>query len=46
MYRCGFDAYELTLGKDAEGALEAFKEFSVCYQSVVNEPKPLFRRRA
>jgi uncharacterized protein (DUF934 family) len=45
MMRCGFDAYELQAGKDAEGALEAFQEFSVTYQAAADDPRPLYRRR-
>jgi uncharacterized protein (DUF934 family) len=45
MERCGFDAYELKAGKDIEGALQAFSEFSVTYQGAVDDPRPLFRRR-
>ncbi|MDD9932210.1 MAG: DUF934 domain-containing protein [Myxococcales bacterium] len=45
MHRCGFDAYELQEGKDAEGALEAFQEFSVTYQGGSDDPRPLYRRR-
>lgn len=42
--RCGFDAFELKSGKDAQGALEAFKEFSVTYQGSADDVRPLFRR--
>jgi len=44
MQRCGFDAYELKEGKDAQGALEAFSELSVDYQGSAHDPRPLFRR--
>jgi uncharacterized protein (DUF934 family) len=46
MRRCGFDAWELKQGKDIQGALQAFQEFSVTYQGAVDDPRPLFRRRA
>lgn len=46
MKRCGFDAFELKEGKDAEGALAAFKEFSVTYQGSADDERPLFRRHA
>lgn len=46
MKRCGFDAFELKAGKDIDGALKAFKDFSVTYQGAVDDPRPLFRRRA
>lgn len=45
MERCGFDAFELKAGKDIEGALQAFGEFSVTYQGATDDPRPLFRRR-
>jgi uncharacterized protein (DUF934 family) len=45
MERCGFDAFELKPGKDLEGALQAFHEFSVTYQGATDDPRPLFRRR-
>ena len=44
MQRCGFDAFELKAGKDAEGALEAFGELTVAYQGSADDPRPLFRR--
>lgn len=46
MHRCGFDAFELQPGKSVTEALEAFAELSVRYQPAVDEPQPLFRRRA
>jgi uncharacterized protein (DUF934 family) len=46
MHRCGFDAFELQPGKSITDALEAFRELSVRYQPAVDEPQPLFRRRA
>jgi uncharacterized protein (DUF934 family) len=46
MLRCGFDAFELKPGKDIDGALQAFQEFSVTYQGAADDPRPLFRRRA
>jgi uncharacterized protein (DUF934 family) len=45
MERCGFDAFELKPGKDIDGALKAFQEFSVTYQGATDDPRPLFRRR-
>jgi uncharacterized protein (DUF934 family) len=45
MQRCGFDAFELEAGKDATGALGAFTEMSVKYQSASDQPLPLYRRR-
>lgn len=43
---CGFDAFELREGEDAEEALAAFATFSEAYQASVARPLPLFRRRA
>lgn len=43
--RCGFDSFELTEGKDIEGALRAFDIFNVKYQPAVDELQPLWRRR-
>ena len=43
--RCGFDSFELAVGKDIEGALRAFDDFSVKYQPAVDELQPLWRRR-
>jgi uncharacterized protein (DUF934 family) len=44
MARCGFDSFALKAGKDIEGALEAFKDFSLSYQPAADDPRPLFRR--
>jgi uncharacterized protein (DUF934 family) len=44
--RCGFDAYSLPAQRDPEAALAAFTEFSLSYQGAVDDPVPLFRRRA
>lgn len=46
MRRCGFDAFELKAGKDIQGAVAAFRDFSVTYQGAADDPRPLFRRRA
>ena len=42
---CGFDAFLLRDGEDAEEALAAFNDFSESYQASVTRPLPLFRRR-
>jgi len=44
--QCGFDAFELRAGQDAQAALSAFGDFSEAYQTSVARPQPLFRRRA
>ena len=41
MARCGFDAFELPAGADAEGAQEAFGEFSVVYQPAADGRTPV-----
>ena len=43
--RCGFDAFVLRDGEDANAALAAFDDFSEGYQASVERPQPLFRRR-
>jgi uncharacterized protein (DUF934 family) len=43
--RVGFDAFELNAGIDARAALSAFDDFSEAYQTSVEHPLPLFRRR-
>ncbi len=43
--RVGFDAFELNDGIDAQSTLSAFEDFSEAYQSSVERPLPLFRRR-
>jgi uncharacterized protein (DUF934 family) len=45
MEQCGFDAFELRDGEDAEEALAAFDTFSEGYQASAARPEPLFRRR-
>jgi uncharacterized protein (DUF934 family) len=44
MARCGFDSFALKPGKDIEGALSAFDDFSVTYQASSDDRRPLFRR--
>ncbi len=44
MARCGIDSFALKAGKDIEGALSAFDDFSVAYQAAADDPRPLFRR--
>lgn len=44
MLRCGIDSFALQPGKDEQGALEAFDEFSVVYQAAADEKLPLYRR--
>ena len=44
MLRCGFSSFALQPGKDVEGALSAFDDFSIAYQGAADDPRPLFRR--
>ena len=44
MARCGMNSFALAPGKDIEGALAAFLDFSVTYQAAADDPRPLFRR--
>jgi uncharacterized protein (DUF934 family) len=46
MAQCGFDAFELRDGEDAQAALAAFGDFSEAYQASAAQRVPLFRRRA
>ncbi len=43
--RCGFDSFLLNDGLDVQEALTAFNDFSESYQTSVDQPVPLFRRR-
>jgi len=45
MEQCGFDAFLLREGEDAQAALAAFDDFSEAYQASAAQPAPLFRRR-
>ena len=45
MASCGFDAFLLRDDQDPEEALTAFSDFSDAYQTSVERPLPLFRRR-
>ena len=46
MKRCGIDAYAVRADKDIEAALAGLNTFSDAYQAAVDQPQPLFRRRA
>lgn len=43
--RCGFDAFALRRGEDVDSVLRAFDDFSEAYQTAVDTPVPLYRRR-
>ena len=42
---CGFNAFVLREGEDPHEAMAGFRDFSETYQSSVEHPVPLFRRR-
>ena len=44
--RCGFDSFKLAPQHDPEAALASFTDFTVRYQESVDDPVPLFRKRA
>lgn len=46
MVRCGFNAFVLRADKNPRDALASFGDFIESYQSAVDQPVPLFRRRA
>ena len=43
--RCGFNAFAVRPDKDLEDALAGLNDFSEAYQTSVERPQPLFRRR-
>jgi uncharacterized protein (DUF934 family) len=45
MKKCGINSFELSDTVDVEEALAAFTDFADNYQSTVEDPAPLFRRR-
>ena len=45
MARCGFDAFQIRYDQDPDLCIAAFKDFDTGYQSSIDEPNPLFRRR-
>ena len=44
--RCGFNAFQFEEGTDLEACLPSLDDFSEAYQAAIDEPNPLFRRRA
>jgi len=46
MKRCGIDAFAVRADKDIEAALAGLNVFSETYQTAVDQPQPLFRRRS
>ncbi|MCG8325104.1 MAG: DUF934 domain-containing protein, partial [Thiotrichales bacterium] len=45
MQRCGFISYHLREDKDYTAALNAFNTFSVRYQTAIDEPLPIYKKR-
>lgn len=46
LQRVGFDSFLIPEGRNAEDALQGFNDFPEMYQGAVDQPLPLFRRRA
>lgn len=46
LQRCGFDAFQMADEANLEEALASLDDFSEHYQAAVDQPLPLFRRRA
>lgn len=46
LHRVGFDAFLIPQGQNAEAALQSLNDFPEVYQGAVDQPLPLFRRRA
>lgn len=44
--RCGFDAFQMSDESGLEAALASLGDFSEHYQAAIDQPLPLFRRRA
>ncbi|MFT5322088.1 MAG: hypothetical protein ACI934_002251 [Pseudohongiellaceae bacterium] len=45
MKKCGINSFEISDSVKLEDALAAFSDFSNSYQSTIEDPLPLFRRR-
>ncbi|MGV8842535.1 MAG: DUF934 domain-containing protein [Pseudomonas sp.] len=45
MRRCGFDAFAVRPDRDPYDALLGLQDFAEVYQTSVDQPQPLFRRR-
>lgn len=44
--RCGFSAFAYQGSQPLEGLLDSTRDFSDSYQAAVDQPQPIFRRRA
>lgn len=45
MQRCGIDSFELSADKNMDDALNAFKDFSVKYQTAADGAAPIYKQR-
>jgi uncharacterized protein (DUF934 family) len=45
MQRCGFNAFAVRTDKSIDDALNGLNDFSETYQTSVEQPQPLFRRK-
>jgi uncharacterized protein (DUF934 family) len=46
MHRCGFDSFDVRADKDIQEALLGLTAYTIRYQGAVDDPVPLFRKRA
>jgi uncharacterized protein (DUF934 family) len=46
LHRCGFDAFQMADESGLDSALASLSDFSEHYQAAIDQPLPLFRRRA
>jgi uncharacterized protein (DUF934 family) len=46
MHRAGFNAFSVRADKDIHDAIRALSDFSETYQGAVDQPLPLYKRRA
>lgn len=46
LQRCGFNAFQMSDESELEAAMASFTDFSEHYQASIDQPLPLFRRRA
>jgi len=46
LHRCGFDAFQMADESGLDSALASLRDFSEHYQATIDQPLPLFRRRA
>lgn len=46
LQRCGFDAFQMENDLELEAALASLGDFTEHYQAAIDQPLPLFRRRA